>query len=259
MQNSEEFVKVSHSTERRWKRVLQQERKMRQELQENFEALAKQMHGLENQARRATRKGLEAIAEDQREMEDSHQYSSASLICSESNSPLRLANLDAMATSADSAAFPIPSVNSSASTATIVVTPANSQHKLPGNVQRVALDTAVLGSQSVLSTNSEENLGALDDGEDNEDDDDDKFFDAPEDSLEYFPADVQDSGPATASKKHKRTESSVSVNEAQLAMWAQCDLRPENLPTITTGKKMSVSSQGRGSVCEIEQSQGGNV
>ena len=44
----------AQATERRWNRVLANERAMRLELQENLEALIKQMHGLESEARKAT-------------------------------------------------------------------------------------------------------------------------------------------------------------------------------------------------------------
>lgn len=53
-QAAKEFVSEAHGTERRWSRALQGERVMRLELQENLEALIKQMHGLESEARKAS-------------------------------------------------------------------------------------------------------------------------------------------------------------------------------------------------------------
>ena len=48
--------------EQRWKKSIQHERQRRTELEENMEALAKQMHGLESAARRASQKGLDKIS-----------------------------------------------------------------------------------------------------------------------------------------------------------------------------------------------------
>ena len=51
MQAAEEFTMQARSTERRWSRALQHEHSLRLQLQENMEALANQMHGLEDEAR----------------------------------------------------------------------------------------------------------------------------------------------------------------------------------------------------------------
>ena len=50
LQVSKEFVVQAHSTDRRWSRALQHEHSLRLELQENMEALANQMQGMENEA-----------------------------------------------------------------------------------------------------------------------------------------------------------------------------------------------------------------
>ena len=218
---------------------------MRQELQENFEALAKQMHGLENQARRATKKGLGAITKDQREIEDSHQFSSNSLVSLESGSPSRSTGAisasrsgDAAAPSSDRPGIPIPSVtNSASSSSTLVTVEASSLQKLPGSIQRVVFDAPDSANHSVLASGSAGSFGDIGD-EGNDEEDDDKFFDAPEGS----PESVSNAFAITTSKKHTRTPSSVSVNEAQLAMWSKNDLKVEkNLPTITVGNKTCVS------------------
>ena len=50
---SQEFVVQAESTDRRWSRALQHELASRAQLQENMEKLAKEMHGLEAEARRS--------------------------------------------------------------------------------------------------------------------------------------------------------------------------------------------------------------
>ncbi|KAL5478152.1 hypothetical protein EMCRGX_G025043 [Ephydatia muelleri] len=51
---SQEFAELAKDAEHRWSRSLQQEHALRLQLQESLEMLANQMHGLENQAKRAT-------------------------------------------------------------------------------------------------------------------------------------------------------------------------------------------------------------
>lgn len=51
LQAAEEFLAQARNTERRWSRALQHEHSLRLQLQENMEALANQMHGLEDEAR----------------------------------------------------------------------------------------------------------------------------------------------------------------------------------------------------------------
>ena len=51
VQAAEEFISQAHDIERRWSRALAHEHSLRLQLQENMEALANQMHGLEDEAR----------------------------------------------------------------------------------------------------------------------------------------------------------------------------------------------------------------
>ena len=52
-----EFMVQAQSTDRRWSRALQHEHSLRLQLQENLEALANQMHGLESEARISVQNG----------------------------------------------------------------------------------------------------------------------------------------------------------------------------------------------------------
>ena len=51
LQASEEYLKQAHNVEKRWTKELQNERDLRQQLQENLETMANQIHGLENEAK----------------------------------------------------------------------------------------------------------------------------------------------------------------------------------------------------------------
>ena len=53
MKASQEFTELATDAEHRWSRALQQEHTLRLQLQDSLEMLANQMHGLENQAKRA--------------------------------------------------------------------------------------------------------------------------------------------------------------------------------------------------------------
>ena len=53
MKSAQEFVSQAEGTDRRWTRALQHELSIRGQLQENMEKLAKEMHGLEAEARRS--------------------------------------------------------------------------------------------------------------------------------------------------------------------------------------------------------------
>lgn len=53
-QSANEFVQLAQTTEKSWKRALQHEHNVRVQLEENLETLAKQMHGLEREAKRAS-------------------------------------------------------------------------------------------------------------------------------------------------------------------------------------------------------------
>ena len=176
---------------------------MKLELQENFEALAKQMHGLEREARRASEKGIE-ILQTERDLEESQR--------------------------AEEETQQFPSGNN--------IIPESSDHtpKPPGSIQRVSPPTSTEGQKKEvtfqLPTPSTEYATVyLHPVED--DDDDDKFFDAPEVS------DVVDSTHSTPPRiiSHRRTESSVSVNEATPI---PVFVPPENMPAISPAKRMQV-------------------
>ena len=175
------------------------------ELQENFEALAKQMHRLEANVRRASQKGLDVL---EKELEDSRQFSSSN-VESPNTSPTRE-----------------------------TTTPIK---KLPGGAQRVHGDKKEVtfnlskseGStppksppSSPVVTDTETSQFELFYEED--EDEDEKFFDA---------SDIPESllTPASAhSLSHKRTASSVSVNEATpIPIIALA----ENLPTTSPDRK----------------------
>lgn len=208
-QVSEEYLLIATNVEKRWQRLIQHERSMRMELQENFEALAKQMHGLEDDVRRASQKGLDVL---QKELEDSRQFSSSN-VESPNTSPTRE-----------------------------TTTPIK---KLPGGAQRVHGDKKEVtfnlskseGStppksppSSPVVTDTETSQFGLFYEED--EDEDEKFFDA---------SDIPESllTPASAHLSHKRTASSVSVNEATPIPIVAL---PENLPTTSPDRKcMQVS------------------
>ena len=80
MQVADEFTQLCQISESRWQRTLQHERNLRLQLEESLEALAKQMHGLEREARRASHAEpttLEESKEFERSMNT--QFSSISL------------------------------------------------------------------------------------------------------------------------------------------------------------------------------------
>ena len=53
VKTAQEFVAQAEGTEKRWLRALQHELSIRTQLQENMEKLAKEMHGMEAEARRS--------------------------------------------------------------------------------------------------------------------------------------------------------------------------------------------------------------
>lgn len=208
-QVSEEYLLIATNVEKRWQRLIQHERSMRMELQENFEALAKQMHGLEDDVRRASQKGLDVL---QKELEDSRQFSSSN-VESPNTSPTRE-----------------------------TTTPIK---KLPGGAQRVHGDKKEVTfnlsksegstppksppSSPVVTDTETSQFGLL---YEEDEDEDEKFFDA---------SDIPESllTPASAHLSHKRTASSVSVNEATPIPIVAL---PENLPTTSPDRKcMQVS------------------
>ena len=201
LQVSEEYLLLATNVEKRWQRLLQHERSMRMELQENFEALAKQMHVLEDTVRRASQKGMDVL---QQELEDSRQFSSSNVVS------------------------PDTSPTNETTTPT---------KKLPGGAQRVTFNLPKSEGSTppkspphspVVTDTETSQFGLFYKDEDDDEDDDDKFFDASDipDSL-LTPASSQ-------SLSHKRTASSVSVNEATpIPIIALL----ENLPTTSPDRK----------------------
>ena len=200
--------------EKQWLKQLQHEKSLRLELQENFEALAKQMHSFERQARKVSLE-TSSIDEDPQEegdLENSQQ-------------------------------FPLPS--SSLKPLSLLKTSEESP-KVPGGAQRVT-QTPKKGVTFDLPKPSPSPppfspyphpFDAVDDrvgGEDEEEDDDedDKFFDAPE-------ADEHLAPPTNRSLGHKRTPSSISVNEATPIPPSAL---PENLPASTSQNRIQVSAR----------------
>ena len=157
---------------------------------------------------------------------------------------------DVAAASSESLGIPIPSVNSCSSSSTVIALETNSLQKLSGSVQRVVFNAADSGSCSGLTARSIGSFGDLEDGGDNEEDND-KFFDAPEDSPESLSLGIgstlvpplEDGG--DDDKFFDAPEDSPESLSLGIGSTSQGDLRPENLPTITPGKKTCVSSDRR--------------
>ena len=80
LQVANEFTQLCQDSESRWQRTLQHERNLRLQLEESLEALAKQMHGLEREARRASQAEINTL-EESREFDHSMntQFSAISL------------------------------------------------------------------------------------------------------------------------------------------------------------------------------------
>ena len=193
------------------------ERALNIQLQENFESLAKQMHGLETQARMVSQKGLNM---EERGLEESEHLSSSS-----------------MSSGISSITQEKPSLVSSDITVT------------PGTAQRIK-DTTIKKevsfnlpspecSQSgdtphIIVTNEIDRSSPL---SGDEDDEDEQFYDAMEAS------DMQEEHQMGTSKQlsHKRTESTVSVNESQLGTPIPESVSMENLPATSPNSRMMVS------------------
>ena len=192
------------------------ERALNIQLQENFESLAKQMHGLETQARMVSQKGLNM---EERGLEGSEHLSSSS-----------------MSSGISSISQEKPPLVSSDITVT------------PGTAQRIK-DTTIKkevsfnlpspeSSQSgdtphIIVTNEIDRSSLSGD----EDDEDEQFYDAMEAS------DIPEEHQVGTSKQlsHKRTESTVSVNESQLGTPIPESVSMENLPATIPNSRMMVS------------------
>ena len=215
-----EYNTTAQSTKLHWERSLSYQSSLSLQLQENFEALAKQMHGLENEARRASIQGMDL----QPDLDASYQFPN-------NNSE--------------------QSLNSAYSTTSSSVTASSPKFtgstKVPGSVQRLnrpntkkEVSFKIPSSPSpeptgptVLVTDNRGQTSSPDDIEE----DDDQFFDAEEGSH-----DVPDSDNLLGSKKslHKRTESSISMNEPQRGSFVPDSIPPENLPGGTTSDTVTV-------------------
>lgn len=195
IQAANEYIELAQSMETRWQRTLQHERNLRSQLEESLEALAKQMHGLEHEARRTSHVNTSAM-EESKEFEHSMnvQFSSISLNVQNPRLPA-----------------PKPSFSG------------EKNQCMPGMVHRLeeAEEQENGSSHSFLggieTSINEEVLQAGDEEEEEE-----QFFDAPE---------ASDLSVATAThSRHRRTESAVSVNEAQLSPSEMESVPPENYP-----------------------------
>jgi hypothetical protein len=199
---SQEFLIIASNLEKRWQKKIKHERSMRSELQENFEALAKQMHGLERDVRRASQKGLELVEND-RDLEESHQFSSTQVPA-------------------------VPPVTKEEEEEEVKKVPGGAQRILP-----ILPETSKKEVSFKLPDTSEsppiptiEPITVYHNFSDEEDDD--KFFDAPEESE--LPSFVT----PPHNMSHHRTPSTVSVNEV---LPIPPTAKPENLPTTSTGKR----------------------
>lgn len=209
---------VAGYSEKRWTRTVQYERKLREDLEVNFEALATQMHGLENQARRATRTGMVMTIDECKELEDSQQFSSLVL---------------QPATGRSGKESPILSKTSPSPT-------------LPGRIERLPSNSKGPRPRSLAMSDHSNDpiLVARDDGgedDDDEDDDDDKFFDAPDAQKSATPSPPPGitsklSIPIDRKPGMEASESSTSIMLASSP--ASVNMPPESLPT---GIRMSVS------------------
>ena len=174
------------------------------------------MHGLENQARRASTQGMNLSRSD---LDESYQFPS------NNGGP----SLDTCSTT-------------SSTTSAIISTSSPKFSKVPGSVQILNRANAKKEvSFMIPSTPSPEPTGpsvhVTDErgrsrSPDDVDEDDDQFFDAEEGNN-----DLPDSDNTLALKKtlHKRTESSISMNESQMGSFVPTSVPPENLPAGTTG------------------------
>lgn len=208
-----DYFTLAQTTEDHRRRSLMHERALNIQLQENFESLAKQMHGLETQARMVSQKGLNM---EERGLEGSEHLSSSS-----------------MSSGISSISQEKPPLVSSDITVT------------PGTAQRIK-DTTIKkevsfnlpspeSSQSgdtphIIVTNEIDRSSLSGD----EDDEDEQFYDAMEAS------DIPEEHQMGTSKQlsHKRTESTVSVNESQLGTPIPESVSMENLPATIPNSRM---------------------
>ncbi|XP_019854132.1 PREDICTED: oxysterol-binding protein 1-like [Amphimedon queenslandica] len=205
---SEDYLLLATSMEKHWLKQLQHEKSLRAEIQENFETLAKQMHSFENQARRVSQRGgLEDSGTLDLLSKDLHVH------VGNSNQKSHL-----------SSSKPHPLLKTS-----------EESPKVPGGAQRVShapkkgvtFDLPKSSSPSPPPFSSYPFDGREEEEEEgsDEDGDDDKFFDAPEADESYL------APPTKHGMSHKRTPSSISVNEA---VPVPSTALPENIPASTS-------------------------
>ncbi len=214
-----EYNTSAHSAKEHWEKTLSYQRSLSHQLQDNFEALAKQMHGLESEARRASKQGMSISPSD---LDESYQFPGNGPAMIDSDS---LASSNAVPDSTHNGATPILTNGT----------------KPPGGAQRLnktakkevsfKIPSSPVSGPPILVTSIEGRDMSPDDEEE-----DDQFYDAEEGG------DLPDSDNLLAIKKslHKRTESSVSMNEALMGSPVPCSVPLENMPTSGMGGTIMV-------------------
>ena len=202
MQLAEEFVVVAGDSEKCWTKTVQHERKLRVDLEVNFEALATEMHGLENQARRATRTGM---VDEIKDLEDCQPFVSPEPQLTDSPGG------EEEQVVADT---PSPALNLHP---TVENFPYDGQGPRP---RSPAISDH--SDEPVIPTNENGEK------EEEDDDDDDKFFDAPveaPESVKPFPPHRISSDLSISSKDSMSSVSNMVTPSASVS-----SIPPENLP-----------------------------
>ena len=229
-----ECYNSAQTAKNHWEKALSHQRSLSHQLQENFETLAQQMHGLEAEATKASKQGMNI---NHSELDESYQ------LLDGSGPP----SLDTES-GGGSTPSSIRSINS------IQQVPLNGT-KPPGTVQRLNKNTKkevsfnipsspspeptlpLQTGPSILVTSNDQRSNSPDEEEVEMEDDDDQFYDAEEGS------DLPDSENLSLGKKslHRRTESSISMNDSLMCSPPPNTVPPENLPTCSSGGTMLVS------------------
>lgn len=196
-----EYYSSAQATKQHWERALSHQRSLSHQLQENFETLAKQMHGLENEARRASKQGMNLT---RGELDESFQF------------PVTMTTTSSIASS-----------DSSAISVDLKSTNGNNRHSKKGVSFDLPLSPPI--AKPIYITNEEEVTTPIEEIED----EDDQFYDAEEGSN-----DMADTLQASKKALHKRTESSISMNEAHPVPPSHVPI--ENLPTTNSEGTMAV-------------------
>ena len=224
-----EYNTAAHSAKEHWEKTMSYQRSLSHQLQENFEALAKQMHGLESEARRASKQGMSI---GRSELDESYLFPG--------NGPPMIDSISLASSIPDSAhngASPILTNGT--------------KPPAPGGAQRLNKTTKKEVSFKIPSTdnlsgppilvtgNGGRNMSPDDQERETSPDDeeeDDQFYDAEEGG------DLPDSDHLLAIKKslHKRTASSISMNESLMGSLVPSSVPLENLPTSGVGGTITV-------------------